>query len=242
MRRPQNLARGGNDVQIRVIGDAHAAARQLGRRIASAHSDISRQGVISTYRRYAPMYDWIFGAVLQPGRRALSWAVRGLGAGSVLEVGVGTGLTLRDYPTHCRVVGIDLCEEMLAKARQRAAQLPRDQIHLEAMDAENMRFPDGSFDCVAIPYVLSVTPNPERLVGEVRRVCRKGGTILIVNHFSGGRFWRLLEGAVGGLAEKVGFRSEFNFDEHVLGHDWEVVSVRNVNLFGLSRLIVIRNV
>lgn len=203
---------------------------------------ITRQGVIRTYKRYAPIYDWIFGAILQPGRRALTSAVHGLNAKSVLEVGVGTGLTLRDYPHDCRLVGIDICTEMLALARSKAQQLSPRQIELEAMDAEATCYPDGSFDCVTVPYVLSVTPNPERLIAEIRRVCRKGGTILIVNHFSGSRFWRLLETGVQTLAEKIGFRSDFAFDQHILGHKWEVVSVRKVNLFGLSRLVTIRNI
>jgi phosphatidylethanolamine/phosphatidyl-N-methylethanolamine N-methyltransferase len=211
-------------------------------RAAHAAKGVSRQGVIRAYRRYAPFYDWLFGAVLAPGRRALTAAVHEVSPASVLEVGVGTGLTLHAYPAHSRVVGIDLCEDMLALARRRAGSLAPRRIELEAMDAESMRFADGAFDCVTVPYVLSVTPNPDRLVAEIRRVCRKGGTIVIVNHFSGSRFWRLLEAAVKTVAEKIGFRSEFAFDRHILGHDWEVVSVRQVNLLGLSRLVVIRNV
>jgi phosphatidylethanolamine/phosphatidyl-N-methylethanolamine N-methyltransferase len=78
-------------------------------------------------------------------------------------------------------------------------------------------------------------------VAELRRVCRKGGTILILNHFSGSRFWWLLERAVRAVADKVGFRSDFGYDEHILCHDWAVESVRSVNLMGLSKLVVIRN-
>jgi len=204
-------------------------------------SGTSRHGVIRTYRRYAPIYDLIFGVALRPGRRALTAAVRDVNAKSVLEVGVGTGLTLRDYPHDCRLIGIDLCDEMLSLARNRAHVLAPRQIQLEAMDAEAMSYPDGAFDCIAVPYVLSVTPNPGRLIAEIRRVCRKGGTILIVNHFSGSRCWRLLEGVMRALAEKVGFRSDFPFEQHILGYDWEVISVRKVNLFGLSRLVTIRN-
>jgi phosphatidylethanolamine/phosphatidyl-N-methylethanolamine N-methyltransferase len=208
----------------------------------AARTRVSRQGVIRAYQRYAPYYDWMFGAVLEPGRRALTAAVRDLDPGSVLEVGVGTGLTLGGYPERCRVTGIDLCEDMLTLARERARQLAPRPIELEAMDAEAMRYGDGTFDCVTVPYVLSVTPNPQRLIAEIRRVCRKGGTIVIVNHFSGSRFWRLFETAVRAMAEKIGFRSDFAFDQHILGRDWEVISVRKVNLFGLSRLVTIRNV
>jgi phosphatidylethanolamine/phosphatidyl-N-methylethanolamine N-methyltransferase len=95
---------------------------------------------------------------------------------------------------------------------------------------------------VALPYVLSVTPNPDKLVAEIRRVCRKGGTILILNHFSGSRFWWLLERAVRSLADRIGFRSDFCYKEQILRHDWEVQSVRNVNFLGLSKLVTIKNV
>jgi phosphatidylethanolamine/phosphatidyl-N-methylethanolamine N-methyltransferase len=104
-----------------------------------------------------------------------------------------------------------------------------------------MSYADGQFDCVTVPYVLSVTPNPDRLVAEVRRVCRRGGTIVIVNHFSGSSFWRVFEALVRTMAEKIGFRSDFSFERHILAHDWQVLSMRKVNLFGRSRLVTIRN-
>lgn len=202
---------------------------------------ISVDNVVDTYRFYAPLYDRLFGAVLEPGRRALTEAVCAMQPNSILEVGVGTGLTLERYPASASVVGIDISHEMLEIARERAEKLAGRSIHLASMNAEAMDFPDGSFDCVAIPYVLSVTPNPERLVAEIRRVCRKGGAILILNHFSGSRFWWFLERAVRSLANKIGFRSDFCFDEQILKYDWEILSVKKVNFLGLSRLVVIRN-
>ncbi|WP_157991497.1 class I SAM-dependent methyltransferase [Caldimonas tepidiphila] len=161
---------------------------------------------------------------------------------SVLEIGIGTGLSLFDYPASSRVVGIDLSEEMLEHARKRSASLPDRDITLRYMDAEKMDFPDHSFDCVTLPYVLSVTPNPAQLVAEARRVCRKNGVIIVLNHFSGSRFWWFLEQAVRSLADRVGFRSDFTYEQHILAHDWKVESVTPVNIFGLSRLVVIRNV
>ena len=203
---------------------------------------INHQQVVRTYRAYAPFYDYVFGAVLAPGRRALTRLTLSIGPKSVLEVGVGTGLTLFDYPSTSRVVGIDLSEEMLEHARRRAASLPHRDITLRYMDAEKLDFPDDSFDCVTIPYVLSVTPHPERLVAEARRVCRKGGMIIILNHFSGSRFWWFLERVVRSLADRIGFRSDFTLQQNIFAHDWKVESVTPVNIFGLSRLVVIRNV
>lgn len=202
---------------------------------------ITLDNVVDTYRFYAPLYDRLFGAALEPGRRALTDKVASLDPKTILEVGVGTGLTLARYPASSTVVGIDISHHMLEVARERAKALPGRNIQLMAMDAESMDFPDNSFDCVAIPYVLSVTPNPARLVAEIRRVCRKDGTILILNHFSGSRVWWFLERAVRSLADKIGFRSDFCYDEQILTYDWEVISVNKVNLFGLSRLVAIRN-
>jgi phosphatidylethanolamine/phosphatidyl-N-methylethanolamine N-methyltransferase len=202
---------------------------------------ISIDNVVNTYRFYAPLYDRLFGAVLEPGRRALTQAVNASRPISILEVGVGTGLTLCRYPAASAVVGIDVSTDMLQIARQRAEKLPERDIQLVAMDAEAMDFPDASFDCIAMPYVLSVTPNPDRLIAEIRRVCRKNGTILILNHFSGSRFWWFLERAVRSMANKIGFRSDFCFDEQILRYNWEIQSVRKVNFLGLSKLVTIRN-
>lgn len=203
---------------------------------------ISEENVIRAYRRYAPIYDSLYGAVLEPGRLALSTAVGKLQPGSILEIGVGTGLTLASYPETARVVGIDISEAMLEKARTRLGGLNGRDVRLELMNAESTTFADASFDCVAIPYVLSVTPDPARLVAEARRVCRKGGTIFILNHFSGSRFWWFLERVVGPIADRIGFRSDFRFDEQILRYDWEVRSVKSVNLMGLSRLVELGNV
>jgi phosphatidylethanolamine/phosphatidyl-N-methylethanolamine N-methyltransferase len=220
------------------LGKAPSDAVVRDRRSAAV---LSRETIIDAYRRYAPIYDKLFGRVLEPGRRALADAVSEANPRRVLEVGVGTGLTLHRYPRSCEVVGIDLCEHMLAIARARAEHLHDRSIRLEAMDAEAMRFETGAFDCVTVPYVLSVTPNPGRLVAEIRRVCRQGGLILVLNHFSGSRGWRVLESVVRLASAKIGFRSEFALSDNVLKHGWQVESIRSVNLFGLSKLVTIRN-
>lgn len=202
---------------------------------------ISPQNIRDTYRRYAPLYDYIFGAILGPGRKALAEEASAQSPNVILEVGVGTGLTLPLYPLQARLVGIDLSREMLAHAHEKALQLASREISLHEMNAEDMSFADGSFDCVTLPYVLSVTPNPDRLVSELRRVCKRNGTIIILNHFSGNRIWWLLERGLKSITERVGFRSDFRFEEQILTHGWTVESVRSVNFMGLSKLVVIRN-
>ncbi|HSX59786.1 MAG TPA: methyltransferase domain-containing protein [Tahibacter sp.] len=210
---------------------------------ARAESDtLTQEQIKRTYAWYAPIYDQLFGAVYAHGRRRMAAALRTLAPQRVLEVGVGTGLTLNCYPATSSIVGIDLSEPMLARARRRATRLGLTDVDLRIMDGESTPFPDASFDCVTVPYVLSATPEPARLVRELRRVCRPGGNIVILNHFSGSRFWWLLERAAQPLSSKVGFRSDFHFEEHVARHDWKILSVESANPFGLSRLVVIENV
>lgn len=202
---------------------------------------VTQSAVQKTYRLYAPIYDRVFGAVLEPGRRELCKEVNLIKPQSILEIGVGTGLLLDKYPAYSKITGIDISHEMLDIARQRAKELSHMTITLEEMDAEHLTFPNGHFDCVVLPYVLSVTPNPAALIGEARRVCKKDGVIIIVNHFSGSGVWYVLEKMVSSLAARIGFRSEFSYEKNVLNIDWTVENVKAVNLFGLSKLIVIRN-
>lgn len=204
-------------------------------------SAVSQQNVISTYRFYAPIYDFLFGRVLEDGRRKMCRLVREIRPHELLEVGVGTGLTLGRYPPETNITGVDLSQEMLDKADGRVLPERTGRLALLPMDAEALEFPDDSFDCVVVPYVLSVTPDPQRLVAEVRRVCKPEGHILIVNHFSGSGFWLFFEWLSSRLAARIGFRSTFHYADHIEQHDWQVLSVQAANLLGLSKVVHIRN-
>jgi phosphatidylethanolamine/phosphatidyl-N-methylethanolamine N-methyltransferase len=218
------------------------AAIDAGSRDVAAAVPITRAQVERSYRRYAPVYDLLFGASLGPGRVAMTRLVSRLVPQHVLEVGVGTGLALAHYPGTARITGVDISRDMLAAAQRRVRPEDAGRIELRAMDAEAMDFADASFDCVTLPYVLSVTPNPDRLVAEVRRVCRPGGHIVILNHFSGQRQWRSIEALMRPLAAWLGFRAEFSLEQHVLRQPWQVLSVEPVNLLSLSRLVHVCNV
>lgn len=202
---------------------------------------ITEENVKKTYEKYAPIYDVLFGRVLEPGRRRLCELVGQRQPARLLEIGVGTGLTLFNYPDKTSVVGIDLSADMLEQARLKMGALSRKQIELLPMDAENLDFDDASFDCVTVPYVLSVTPNPQKLVSELRRVCKPGGDIFILNHFSGEHFWWLLEKMASSIAARIGFRSQFLFSEQIEVYDWTIASVESVNMMNLSKLIHIKN-
>lgn len=210
--------------------------------MSNYEKSITQADVKKTYRFYAPIYDLLFGAVLEPGRKAISKEVTTLNPKKILEIGVGTGLLLYKYPQTTEITGIDISEEMLSIARERVQHLPnKSNVTLLAMDAENLDFADKSFDCVVLPYVLSVTPNPNNLIKEMQRVCTNNGTMMIVNHFSGSGTWYLLEKMVKNVANKIGFQSDFSYEENIEKHKLNVVKNQTVNLFGLSKFLVIKN-
>jgi phosphatidylethanolamine/phosphatidyl-N-methylethanolamine N-methyltransferase len=175
------------------------------------------QAVQAAYRRYASVYDALFGPVLHPGRKAVIEALACRPGERVLEVGVGTGLSLPLYPRGTRLVGVDLSPEMLQKARARVARMGLSNVEgLYEMDAEAMSFPDGSFDKVVAMYVVSVVRHPRRLMAELQRVCRRGGGIFIVNHArSENPFLGGIEKALAPLSGLVGFRPDFEMRELV---------------------------
>jgi phosphatidylethanolamine/phosphatidyl-N-methylethanolamine N-methyltransferase len=138
------------------------------------------------YTSYAGFYDKVFGKVFHEGRES---AIRNLNVQPderILEVGVGTGLALPMYPRHCRIVGIDLSEGMLARAKEKAEAHRLDHVELHRMDAGAMEFSDDSFDTVVAAYVVTAVPDYRKVVNEMIRVCRPGGRIIMLNHFSNG--------------------------------------------------------
>jgi len=195
------------------------------------------------YRRYARRYDFYFGALLQPGRRAVIAHMRCRAGERILEVGVGTGLSLPLYPPHVQVTGIDISPEMLtrAKARRERERL-RQVVALEQMDAEHMLFADDSFDKVVAMYVASVVPHPARLVDEMRRVCRPDGDLYVVNHFHhGGTLVGRLERRIAPLSRLMGFRPDLSCDDFIRDSRLEVIERIPVNLFGYWTLLRARN-
>lgn len=150
----------------------------------SVKSRIDEKSVREAYARWAPVYDFSFGPIADAGRKH---AVRAINrrSGSVLEVGVGTGLSLPRYGKHLKVTGIDLSTEMLQKARMRVKE--KNLTNVEAvveMDASELAFADGQFDTVVAMYVMTVVPEPEKVMRELERVCAPGGQVFIVNHFA----------------------------------------------------------
>ncbi len=166
--------------------------------------------IASSYRRWAPVYDVTFGRVTNAGRKRAAEYVSSR-QGRALEVGVGTGLVLPLYAAHTDITGIDYSPEMLEKARRKVDELDLTHVRdLRQMDARHLDFPDASFDTVMAAHVLSVVPDPERVVAEMARVCRPGGRIVIVNHFSATKGpMRKLERIIAPLEDQLGWQSDF---------------------------------
>ena len=207
---------------------------------------MNNETVKNAYRRCAHFYDAMFGPILHPGRKMIVQTIATRPGNAILEVGVGTGLSLPLYPKEVKVTGIDLSKEMLSKARQRVEE--RGLIQVEAvleMDAENMRFADNSFDTVVAMYIVSVSPDPVQLASEMCRVCKPGGDIIIVNHFRSrnliGRALVKLLYMLLPLPKLTGFRIDLDLDEFVEATGLEVVEVRNTNLFGMWKMLHCRN-
>src|SRR3984957_18943986 len=178
--------------------------------------DFDRETVERAYDRWAPIYDLVFGGVFGKGRHAAILATNSLG-GRVLEVGVGTGISLPQYAQNCRIVGTDISEAMLRKAKDRVVELKLKNVEdLAVMDAEKLEFPDNSFDVVMAQYVVTAVPNPEVALDEFARVLRPGGELIILTRVSaddGVR--RFIEQQLQPVVTRLGFRTaEFGWSRY----------------------------
>lgn len=195
------------------------------------------------YGKFAPIYDLMFGPVLEQGRRK---AVSGIGlqpGQRVLEVGVGTGLSLGAYPPDVRVTGIDLAPAMLERARARAARKGWTHVEgLHAMDATAMDLEDNSFDAVIAMYVVSVADDPLRVVSEMSRVCKEGGHLVIVNHFkTNSPLIRAAETVLKPIHRAVRFRSDLELDAFTSETGLIVERAVQANVCGYSTVLYCRN-
>jgi phosphatidylethanolamine/phosphatidyl-N-methylethanolamine N-methyltransferase len=205
---------------------------------AAEQAQIDSRRVERVYSTLARFYDAGFDWALGPGRRR-AIARLPIGPGDkVLEVGVGTGLSIPHYPKDCRLVGIDISEPMLELARERAEALGHRRVDLRRMDARDLAFPDGAFDCVLAPYVISVVPEPERVMREIARVCRPGGTVVVVNHFGSPRApVRAVEAWLSGASQWLGFRLDLPVDTVTRTPGLRCRGTERVNLFGCWLLV-----
>src|ERR1700744_1494272 len=177
--------------------------------------DLDKQTVTKAYARWAPAYDLVFGAVFERGRHAAIAAAERIG-GRILEVGVGTGISLPHYSKSCKLSGVDISAPMLRKAEERVAEFGLTNVEgLWVMDAEHLSFPDASFDVIVAQYVITTVPNPEATLDEFARGLKPGGEIILVSRVGSesGRC-RALEHWFAPAARKLGWRTEFSFERY----------------------------
>jgi len=207
------------------------------------HSALDADAVRAAYRRWAGVYDLVFGGVSAWGRRRAAAEVNRLPGSRVLEVGVGTGLALPHYGRDKRITGIDLSAEMLARARARVAA--ERLTHVEALlelDAEATGFAEASFDIAVAMFVASVVPHPRALMAELRRVVRPGGHILFVNHFAAERGpQRWAERTLAPASRAIGWHPDFACDALFTAEERARASFAPVPPFGLFTLASLRN-
>ena len=171
------------------------------------------QTIKRAYAFLSPVYDILFNRIFHPGRVAAINLLEIKPGDRVLEVGVGTGLNLPLYPRDCSVAGIDISVEMLRKARERAKELERTGVTLSVMDASNLEFPADTFDHVLATYVISAVPDPVKTLLEMRRVCKPGGHVVILNHFkSENPVLGALEWMVAPVCTRIGFKTDLKLN------------------------------
>lgn len=203
---------------------------------------MNRDSIERVYSTYARIYDHLFGRVFQEGREAAMARMAPQAGERILEVGVGTGLLLPLYPSHCEIVGIDLSDKMLDEARKRAASLQLENVELHHMDASDMEFEDDSFDTVVAAYVITAVPDYRAVMREMIRVCRPGGRILLLNHFTNGnRLLAACEKAVSPLCTHLGFRTDLSVREVLSGWPVDVQADAKIKPLGMWHLVECRN-
>jgi phosphatidylethanolamine/phosphatidyl-N-methylethanolamine N-methyltransferase len=200
---------------------------------------IENDFVEGVYHKLSGVYDWVFGPFLHPARLRALERMRIAPGDRVLEVGVGTGINAALYPRTCSVTGIDLSASMLKKARARMVRKGLSRVRLMEMDAADLKFADDSFDVVFASYLINCVPDPVKVVGEIRRVCRPGGKIVFLNHFrSANPVLSRLDRALSPLTVHIGFKSDLDLPGFLAQAELRPVSIEKVSLLRLWSLVI----
>ena len=198
----------------------------------------ARKDTNIAYKIYAPVYDRVFAPSFAEGHTRMVEALDAQPGERVLEVGVGTGISLRHYVAGVRVDALDFSAAMLKKAQKR---LDKDgvaaEVTLHQMDAHKLEFADDIFDHAVVAHAIAVVAEPEVVLREMMRVTRPGGRLVVVNHYKEepGRLSR----AWDPLRRRMGLGKHFDLLELLQECGLQVVSDDIVNRIK-SRLIVTR--
>lgn len=220
---------------------AATTADQAEERLPAEAPRLDEEAVLAAYSRWAPIYDRVFGKVFDAGRRA-AVAIINRRVGRLLEVGVGTGLTLPHYAPHLRVTGIDLSPDMLTVAKKRVAEQKVETVEaLVEMDATRLAFPDASFDTVAVMYTITVVPHPDAVMAEVERVTKPGGEAIFVSHFASDSGWRrAVEDFLTPFTRRLGWRPDFPISRILGRPGFETIEIRRLGPLGIFTVARLR--
>ena len=194
------------------------------------------------YAEFAPLYDKIFGKIFYSRLERVIENLDIPPGAKVLEVGAGTGTSFPAYPTHCEVIGIDLAPDMLARARRKIADNGWEHLSVREMNALDLEFPDNTFDYVMAFHVVTVVPDPVRMVAEAKRVCKPGGKIVVVNHFTSDfPLLGSLTEALDPLTRWLGWRTDLRLKPFIATTNLTVERVYKLSKTSLYTVLLGRN-
>lgn len=196
------------------------------------------ESVEKVYSNYSGVYDLIFGKIFESGREIGLELLDIRKDDNILEVGVGTGLSLPFYPRYCKIVGIDLSAKMLKEAEKKIKESKLSNVRIHKMDATNMEFEDNTFDAVMAAYFISTVPDPVKAVNEIKRVCKKGGKIIFLNHFmSKNKLVSGIEKRISPVCCKLGFRTDLDLYDLLDKTGLRINKKEKVNFFNYWKAV-----
>lgn len=202
---------------------------------------MSIASIRKVYNTYARFYDFIFGSIFNPGRLSCVDIINSEATPNarILEIGIGTGLSLPLYRKDLHITGIDISEKMLEKAINVAENKGlKDRVVLKLMDAAHLEFEENSFDFIVAMYVASVVPDVNTFLEEITRVAKPDAQVLFVNHFSSeNQLVAFLEKRLAFLNNIIGFKSDFSINSILSYNKLKLLSSQNTNLGGYWKLL-----
>ena len=194
------------------------------------------------YSEFSHLYEKIFSPFFEKRIHTVIKNLQISPGAKVLEVGIGTGMSMAAYPSHCEVTGVDLAADMLEKAQEKAYENGWRHFHLMEMDALNLKFPDNAFDYVLSFHVISVVPDPVRMMHEIHRVCKPGGSIVIINHFRSTKpVIGPLVGALTPITRYLGWDASLRLSEAFAGVPVHIERCFKTSPFSLFTVVVAQN-
>ncbi len=194
------------------------------------------------YKGWSNIYDFLFKQLFYPRQKYAIESMNIQAGDRILDVGIGTGLSLLCYPRGCEVVGIDLSTSMLEKAHKKKTEHGLENVSLHEMDACKLEFQDNSFDHVIATFVISVVPDPVRVLSEMKRVCKTGRPVVLVNHFqSENKLLRWVENVADPVCRKLGWRNTLSLHELTDEVNLQVDSCMRMKKFDPWSIVIATN-